>query len=145
MLILFSFLIILNLQITKELRDKNPAFFKNQRIFHSAPKPLFKNRNHTLDFVTDLPSDSIKSATLYFKTDSMSYFREFELEGTFGKYQFVFEHEVYAGSHLQYYFIIKTKDGIHGTPVNERGWIIPTNNLLIDPKEYFKQKKRLNR
>ena len=79
MLILFSFLIILNFQITKELRDKNPAFFKNQRIFHSAPKPLFKNRNHTLDFVTDLPSDSIESATLYFKTDSMSYFREFEL------------------------------------------------------------------
>ena len=95
--------------------------------------------------MTDLPSDSIESATLYFKTDSMSYFREFELEGTFGKYQFVFEHKVYAGSHLQYYFIIKTKDGIHGTPVNERGWIIPTNNLLIDPKEYFKQKKRLNR
>ena len=75
----------------------------------------------------------------------MSYFREFELKGIFGKYQFVFEHEVYTGSHLQYYFIIKTKDGIHGTPVNERGWIIPTNNLLIDPKEYFKQKKRLNR
>ena len=95
--------------------------------------------------MTDLPSDSIESATLYFKTDSMSYFREFELKGVFGKYQFVFEHEVYTGSHLQYYFIIKTKDGIHGTPVNERGWIIPTNNLLIDPKEYFKQKKRLNR
>ena len=68
------------------VRDKNPAFFKNQRIFHSAPKPLFKNRNHTLDFVTDLPSDSIESATLYFKTDSMSYFREFELKGTFGVY-----------------------------------------------------------
>ena len=58
--------------------------------------------------MTDLPSDSIESATLYFKTDSMSYFREFELKGTFGKYQFVFEHEVYAGS-PQYYFVTKQK------------------------------------
>ena len=145
MLKLLSIFLILNLQITKELRDKNPALFSNQRLYHSPPDPLFKNRNHTLDFITNIPKDSVISATLFFKTDSMKYFREFELNGLHGHYQFFYEHKTYPGNYLQYYFIIKTNKGIHGIPINDKGWLIPTNNLLIDPVEYFKQQTRLNK
>ena len=75
----------------------------------------------------------------------MGYFREFELKGQFGHYQFLYDHNIYPGTHLQYYFIIKTKQGIHGTPLNQKGELIPTNKLLIDPIEYFKQQSRLNK
>ena len=29
-------------QIENQVRDDNPGLFKNQRLFHSPPKPLFK-------------------------------------------------------------------------------------------------------
>ena len=69
---LFIFLLpmILNGQIENQVRDDNLGLFKNQRLYHSAPKPLFKSRAHNLDFVTDIPRDSVLSATLFFKTNS---------------------------------------------------------------------------
>ena len=138
-------MLLLNLQVDKEVRDDNPALFTNQRLYHAAPNPLFKDRNHILSFITDIPTDSVLSATLFFKTDFMGYFREFKLKGQFGHYQFLYDHNIYPGTHLQYYFIIKTEQGIHGTPLNQKGELIPTNKLLIDPIEYFKQQSRLNR
>ena len=52
---------ILFAQIEDQVRDKNPGLFKNQHLFHSPPKPLFKGRKHNLDFVTTIPQDSILS------------------------------------------------------------------------------------
>ena len=137
--------LIFNFQIEKALRDDNPALFTNQRLYHSAPNPLFKGQKQTFDFITDIPKDSILSATLFFKTNFMQYYREFELEGLFGHYQYIYDPNTYPGDYLQYYFIIKTKNGIHGTPINEKGELIPANKLLIDRIEYFKQKTRLNK
>ena len=145
MLKILSLFLIFNFQIIKELRDNNPTLFKNQRLYHVPPKPLFKNRNHSLNFITDIPKDSVVSATLYFKTDLMEYYREFELEGIFGLYQFFYDYKIYTGNYLQYYFIIKTKNTFHGIPLNKEGNLIPTNELLIDPVEYFKQQARLNK
>ena len=51
-----SLLLLLNLQIDKEVRDDNPALFTNQRLYHAAPSPLFKDRNHILNFITDIPT-----------------------------------------------------------------------------------------
>jgi hypothetical protein len=75
----------------------------------------------------------------------MGYYREFELEGQFGLYQFLYDHKKYPGTYLQYYFVIKTERGIHATPINQDGKLEPTNKLLIDPIEYFKQQSRLNK
>jgi hypothetical protein len=138
-------LLFLSLQIKKEIRDNDPALFTNQRLYHAAPSPLFKDRNHILNLITDIPEDSVLSATLYFKTNFMGYYREFKLKGQFGHYQFLYDHNIYPGTHLQYYFIIKTEKGIHGTPLNQKGELEPTNKLLIDPIEYFKQESRLNK
>ena len=66
-------------QIEKQIRDDSPGLFTNQRIFHSPPKPFFKGRIHNIDFVTDIPRDSIKSAILFFKTNLMEYYREFSI------------------------------------------------------------------
>ena len=78
-------------QIEKQIRDDSPGLFTNQRIFHALPKPFFKGRSHNLDFITDIPQDSIISATLFFKSSSMRYFREFSINGNHGLYRFIYD------------------------------------------------------
>ena len=58
-------------QIEKQIRNDDPSLYKNQRVYHAPPKPLYKARTHDLDFLTDIPTDSVKSAILFFKTDSL--------------------------------------------------------------------------
>ena len=145
LILLLSTPYILRGQIENQVRDDNPGLFKNQRLYHTPPKPLFKGRNHNLDFITDIPDDSVLTATLFFKTNFMAYYQEFSLKGTKGLYQFSYEHKTYPGTHLQYYFIIETDKNVHGCPINDQGELAPVNKLLIDPVQYFKQQSRLNR
>ena len=132
-------------QIEKQVRDQNPGLFKNQRLYHSIPHPLFKSRAHNLDFITDIPQDSVLAATLFFKTNLMEYYQEFSLNRERGIYRFVYNPKSYPGSRLQYYFVIETKEKVHGTPIDDNGKLSPVDKLLIDPVEYFKQKERLNK
>ena len=132
-------------QIEKQVRDQNPGLFKNQRLYHSIPHPFFKSRAHNLDFITDIPQDSVLAATLFFKTNLMEYYQEFSLKRERGIYRFVYNPKSYPGSRLQYYFVIETKGEVHGTPINDDGELSPVDKLLINPVEYFKQKERLNK
>ena len=142
--LLFFIPFILLSQIEKQVQDDNPGLFKNQRLYHAPPKPLFKERSHNLDFITDIPDDSVLSATLFFKTNFMAYYQEFSLEGIQGLYRFTYNSKTYPGTHLQYYFVIKTETELHGTPVNDQGELTPVNKLLVDPVQYFKQQARMN-
>ena len=132
-------------QIEKQVQDKNPGLFKNQRLFHAPPKPLFKGRTHNLDFITDIPQDSIVTGSLFFKTNFMAYYREFIIENKHGLFRFTYDHEIFPGTHLEYYFIIKTKSGMHGAPIDDNGKLAPVNKLLVDPIQYYKQQSRLNK
>jgi len=135
---------ILLAQIENQVRDDSPGLFKNQRLFHSPPKPLFKGRSHNLNFITDVPDDSVLSATLFFKTDFMAYYQEFVLNGVKGLYQFTYDPKTYPGTYLQYYFVIETEKKVYGSPLNDQGELIPVKKLLVDPVQYFKQQGRLN-
>ena len=132
-------------QIENLLRDDNPGLFKNQRIYHSAPSPFFKGRSYNIDFITDIPIDSILSSTLYFKTNQMKYYQEFQLSGKEGLYRFVYKPKTFPASRIQYYFTIMTQTGIYGAPINDLGNLTPVDKLLVNPVEYFKQQSRLNR
>ena len=68
--------LILIAQIENQVRDDNPGLFKNQRVFHIPPKPLFKDRIHKLNFITNIPEDSIVTSSLFFKTDLMNYYQQ---------------------------------------------------------------------
>ena len=136
--------LILSGQIEKQVRDDNPGLFKNQRIYHSIPKPLYKSRSHNLDFITDVPKDSVLKATLFFKTNKMEYYQEFLLTRDRGLYRFTYDPDTYPGTHLQYYLIIETEREVYGSPLDDNGELSPVNKLLIDPVEHFKQKARLN-
>ena len=144
---LLTFLIPIFLigQIEKQVRDDNPGLFKNQRLYHSIPKPFFKSRSHNLDFITDIPEDSVMNATLFFKTNRMEYYQEFLLIREMGIYRFIYNPKKYPGTHLQYYFVLETKSEVYATPINDKGELSPVNKLLIDPIEHFKQKARLNK
>tara|TARA_Y100001970_G_C14188025_1_gene833726 strand:- start:1035 stop:1475 length:441 start_codon:yes stop_codon:yes gene_type:complete len=132
-------------QIEKQIRNDDPSLYKNQRVYHAPPKPLYKARTHDLDFLTDIPTDSVKSAILFFKTDSMKYYQEFSLEGNHGLYRFRYDPKLYPGTRLKYYFVIQTEMDIHATPVDQEGRLSPMDKLLIDPVQYFKQQARLNK
>ena len=132
-------------QIEKQIRDDNPGLFTNQRVFHAPPKPFFKGRSHNLDFITDIPQDSIISATLFFKSSSMKYFREFSINGNYGLYRFKYDPAIYPATSIKYYFVIKTKNQLFGTPLNDKGELFPINKMLIDPVQYYKQQNRLNK
>ena len=132
-------------QIENQVRDKNPGLYKNQRLYHSPPKPLFKGRKHNLDFVTSVPKDSIISGSLFFKTNFMAFFREFNLESTHGLFRFTYDPKIFPGTHIEYYFVMKTSKGLHAAPVDDNGELSPINKLLIDPIQYYKQQARLNK
>ena len=132
-------------QIENQLRDDNPGLFKNQRIYHSAPSPFFKGRSYNIDFITDIPIDSILSSTLYFKTNQMKYYQEFQLSGKEGLYRFEYKPKNFPASRIQYYFTIMTQTGIYGAPINDLGNLTPVDKLLVNPVEYFKQQSRLNK
>ena len=136
---------ILLAQVRNQVRDTNPGLYKNQRLFHSPPKPLFKGRKHNLDFVTSVPKDSIISGSLFFKTNSMTFYREFNLESTHGLFRFTYDPKIFPGTHLEYYFVMKTYKGIHAAPVDDNGELAPVNKLLVDPIQYYKQQARLNK
>ena len=136
---------ILFAQIEKQVRDTNPGLYKNQRLFHSPPKPLFKGRKHNLDFVTSIPQDSIISGSLFFKTNFMDFYREFILESTHGLFRFTYDPKIFPGTHIEYYFVMKTSKGLHAAPIDDNGELSPVNKLLIDPIQYYKQQARLNK
>ena len=132
-------------QIEKQVRDDNPGLFKNQKIYHSSPTPLFKARSHNIDFITSIPKDSIVSSILFFKTNAMEHYQEIQLNGDQGLYRFIYDPKKFSGTHIQYYFIITTHNGAYGAPINDSGELIPINKLLVNPVEYFKQQSRLNK
>jgi hypothetical protein len=143
-LFFFSFSIVYS-QIEYQVRDNNPGLFKNQRLYHIPPKPFFKDRSYKLNFITDIPSDSIVVNILFFKTNLMKYYQEIKLVGISGSYTFLYNPKEYPGDRLQYYFIIKTKENLFGTPINDYGELQPVDRLLVDPRQYFDQQRRLNK
>ena len=136
---------ILFAQIENQVKNENPGFYKNQKLFHSPPKPLFKGRKHNLDFVTSVPQDSIISGSLFFKTNFMGFYREINLESTHGLFRFTYDPKIFPGTHIKYYFVMKTSKGLHAAPVDDNGELSPVNKLLIDPIQYYKQQDRLNK
>tara|TARA_B100000809_G_scaffold235895_1_gene254439 strand:+ start:3610 stop:4020 length:411 start_codon:yes stop_codon:yes gene_type:complete len=114
------------------------------RLFHKQPKPLFKSRSHYLDFVTDIPKDSVDRAILFFKINIMDNYQEFSLDGSYGLYRFKYDPKIYPGASIQYYFVIETNDNIYGAPLNSQGMLVPIKGQFIDPIQYYKQRARMN-
>jgi len=132
---------------TKNLNsNKNIVFDKIEEIklFHSPPEPLFIGRPFELSLVTEINESLLSSVLLFFKTNKMATYREINLHGESGLYNYKVDIKKFPGESIDYFFAVKTIDGrIYGAPV-DNNLISPIKKTFIDPVEYFKQKKRLN-
>ena len=115
------------------------------KLFHSPPEPLFIGRPFELSLVTEIDESLLSSVLLFFKTDEMESYREIILTGDAGLYRYKIDINNFPGESIDYFFAIRTIDGrIYGAPVDDDKSLSPIRKILIDPVQYFEQKKRLN-
>ena len=115
------------------------------KLFHSPPNPLFIGRPFELTLVTEIDVSLLTSVLLFFKTNKMKSYREITLSGDSGLYKYKIDINDFPGKSIEYFFAIRTIDGrIYGAPVDDNKSLSPIRRILIDPVQYFEQKKRLN-
>ena len=120
---------------------QNFVALKKQRLFHYPKGPLFQGRKHNIDFITDIPTDSITTAILFFKTDSMKSYQEFPLAGNSGLFRFQYDPQLFPALSVEYFFMIQANSNdFYAVPLNNKGELTPTRRLFIDPIIYYKQK-----
>ena len=75
----------------------------------------------------------------------MKSYREITLSGDSGLYKYKIDINDFPSESIEYFFAIRTIDGrIYGAPVDDNKSLSPIRRTLIDPVQYFEQKKRLN-
>ena len=120
---------------------KNPDQFLNQQfrlkndIYHIPPSPVYNIRPYFLEFVVDIPIDSIKTVTLYHRTDSKEIYQMTPLKLYRGLYRYKFDPTAFKGKNLEYFLIVTVKYfGIQAYPLNEDRWILPGLIVPVEPQ-----------
>ena len=144
-------LLLCPLSAQDHLSKNKPGIFDllfkpSERLIHHSPKPFFQNRPIELQLYIDFPNDSLEMASIFLKTDQMSQFQEQPLKVKKGLYTFELNQKVYPGITVEYFYYVKTlSQGSFAYPLNEVGEIDPIKHRFIDPVDYYKWKKILNR
>lgn len=121
---------------------QNYVHLKKPRLIHYPENPIFLGQKHNIDFVTNIPKDSILSANLFFKTDSSINFQEISLENKNGLYRFTYNPIIFPGSSIEYYLVLENINNIlFASPLNSKGKLSPMKRVLIDAKTYYENKK----
>ena len=121
---------------------QNYVNLKKPRLIHYPENPIFIGQKHNIDFITDIPKDSILSASLFFKTDSLINYQEISLDYKNGLYRFTYSPIVFPGKSIEYYLILQNiNDILYASPLNSKGKLSPMRRSLKDPKVYYKNKK----
>ena len=121
---------------------QNYVNLKKPRLIHYPENPIFIGQKHNIDFITDIPKDSILSASLFFKTDSLINYQEISLDYKNGLYRFTYSPIVFPGKSIEYYLILQNiNDILYASPLNSKGKLSPMRRSLKDPKIYYENKK----
>ena len=108
---------------------QNFVAVKKQRLFHYPKGPLFQGRKHDIDFITDVPTDSMKN------------YREFPLAGNNGLFRFQYDPRLFPADAIEYFFMIQAgSDDFYAVPLNSKGELTPSRRLFTDPVLYYQQK-----
>ena len=120
---------------------KNPDQFLQKKfrlendIFHIPPSPVYNIRPYFLEFVVDIPTDSIETVTLYYRTDSKEIYEMTPLKLYRGLYRYKFDPTTFKGKNLQYFLIVTVNDfGIQAYPLNEDRRITPGLIIPVEPQ-----------
>tara|TARA_A100001011_G_scaffold210144_1_gene218399 strand:+ start:3227 stop:3667 length:441 start_codon:yes stop_codon:yes gene_type:complete len=121
---------------------QNYVNLKKPRLIHYPENPIFIGQKHNIDFITDIPKDSILSASLFFRTDSLINFQEISLDNKNGLYRFTYSPIIFPGKSIEYYLVLQNiNDILYASPLNSKGKLSPMRRSLKDPKIYYKNKK----
>lgn len=121
-------------------------FKSSERLVHHSPAPFFNHRPTELELFVDFPQDSLENVSLFIKTDLMNQYQEQPLTDKKGLYAFSLNPEEFPGIKVTYFYYVKTLyQGSYAYPLNKDGQIKPIEQRFIDPVEYYKWKKILNR
>ena len=120
---------------------QNYIYLKKPRLIHYPENPIFLGQKHNIDFITDIPKDSILSASFFFRTDSLINFQEILLDNKKGLYRFTYDPIIFPAKSIEYYLVIQNiTDLLYASPLNSKGKLSPMRRLLLDPKIYYKNK-----
>jgi len=126
-------------QTAEELLNKQ--FPLSQYIFHLPSDPFFKGRPYYLELVSDIPEDSVTSASLFIATEKSVRYLEFPLENYHGLYRFRYDPLKITGNVLIYFFVLTTTDfGIYAAPLTDEGKLDPVVIKPVDPVEYYNRR-----
>ena len=149
-LILCTFFIFSSLLFPQEKKHKTDNYIKldsksDIKLFHNPPEPLFIGRSFELSLVAEIRDSLLSSVLLFFKTSKMETYREINLSGNGGLYNYKVDIKNFPGKSIDYFFAVRTIDGkIYGAPVDRDNLLSPIKKEFVDPVQYFEQKKRLN-
>ena len=149
-LILCTFFIFSSLLFPQEKKHKTDNYIKldsksDIKLFHNPPEPLFIGRSFELSLVAEISDSLLSSVLLFFKTSKMETYREINLSGNGGLYNYKVDIKNFPGESIDYFFAVRTIDGkIYGAPVDRDNLLSPIKKAFVDPVQYFEQKKRLN-
>ena len=125
---------------------QNYVSIKKQRVFHYPESPLFKGRKYNIDFIADIPGDSITNAVLFFKSDSMENYREFPLIGNNGLFRFQYNPKLLPALSIEYFFVIEARNNqFYAVPLNSKGKLTPTKRHFIDPVLFYQKKMSIEK
>jgi len=109
------------------------------RIFHYPAKVVFNNRPYDIDLFVDFPEDSLKTVSLFLKTNRMRVYREIPLPMQRARYRYRYNPYDLPGDTLTYFFIVELTDySLFASPLDDHGWIEPVVRPLVDPVAYYK-------
>ena len=77
-------------------------------LLHKPPKVMFDDRPTLLQLFVTIPDDSIKTVSIFYKTNEMGIFQEIELNKEKGSFTFKFDPVKQKGNSLSYFFIVKS-------------------------------------
>jgi hypothetical protein len=109
------------------------------RIFHHPAKVVFNNRPYDIDLFLDFPEDSLKTVSLFLKTNRMRVYREIPLTMERARYRYRYNPYDLPGDTLTYFFIVELTDySLFASPLDKQGFIEPVVRPLVDPVAYYK-------
>ena len=110
-------------------------------LLHRPPKVMFDDRPTLLKLFVNIPDDSIKAVSIFYKTNEMSIFQEIQLGKLKGAFTYKFDPGKQKGTSLSYFFIVQQlENSVHATPLGDSGKIKPYNQPLVDAIEYYEKR-----
>ena len=114
---------------------------KSPLLLHRAPKVMFDDRPTLLQLFVNIPDDSIKAVSIFYKTNEMNIFQEIQLDKLKGAFTYKFDPGKQKGNSLSYFFIVQQlENSVHATPLGSSGKIKPYKQPLVDAIEYYEKR-----